>query len=70
MLHLENYMWFIPLSQTPHIFSANICTKAARHAIMTEQLNTTCFYYHNMAAETIIWVRIRDHEVRTSSALS
>lgn len=37
---------------------------------MTEQLNTTCFYYHNMEAETIIWVRIRDQEVRTSSVLS
>lgn len=56
---------------TPHVFFVAIkdsvhfqhkCTKAARHALMTEQLNETGFYYHNVEAETIIWVRIRVHQ--------
>lgn len=60
--HVEHYMCSLLLLKTLHIFSANICTKAARHALMTEQLNKTGFYYHNVEAEPIIWVRIRVHQ--------
>lgn len=43
-------------------FSVQIYVQKPRG--MTEQPNNTRFYYHNVEAETVIWVRIRDHHER------
>lgn len=43
-------------------FSVQIYVQKPRG--MTEQLNNTRVYYHNVEAETVIWVRLRDHHER------